>query len=198
MLFISKNGHVDAERIIVKVFPAIERASMNVVNGIVVHQTDSYKLDSVFNSYKDKGANGAHFLIDKNGEIYQTASLFRRTNHVGRMQSRCIVTKKCTPAELKAAIGASKSPVALTKHEMKKSFPDRFPSNEDSIGIELVGKAIGPEKQEVYEAVTDQQNASLKWLIGELVDTLNVSIREVYRHPEIGRKNLTEAGTAKW
>ncbi|WP_232447524.1 N-acetylmuramoyl-L-alanine amidase [Burkholderia ubonensis] len=198
MLFISKNGHVDAERVTVKIFPAIERGAMDVVNGIVVHQTDSFTKDSVFGSYSEKGANGAHFLIDKNGEIYQTASLIKKTNHVGRMQSRCIVTRKCTPVELKAAIGMSKSPVALTRYEMKKTFPDRFPSNGDSIGIELVGKAIGPEKQEVYEAVTDQQNASLKWLVAELVDTFKVSAQEIYRHPEIGRKNLTEASTAKW
>ncbi|WP_256703209.1 hypothetical protein [Burkholderia ubonensis] len=57
---------------------------------------------------------------------------------------------------------------------------------------------MGPEKQEVYEAVTDQQNASLKWLVAELVDTFKVSTHEIYRHPEIGRKNLTEASTAKW
>ncbi|WP_256703207.1 peptidoglycan recognition protein family protein [Burkholderia ubonensis] len=122
VLFISKNGHVDAERITVKIFPAIERGAMDVVNGIVVHQTDSFTKDSVFGSYSEKGANGAHFLIDKNGEIYQTASLLKKTNHVGRMQSRCIVTSKCTPVELKTAIGMSKSPVALTRHEMKKHF----------------------------------------------------------------------------
>lgn len=39
MLFISKQGHVDAERVIVKIFPSIERGPMEKINGIVVHQT---------------------------------------------------------------------------------------------------------------------------------------------------------------
>src|SRR5579863_5576647 len=97
MLFVSKNGHVDAERVIVKIFPAIERGPMNVVNGIVVHQTDAPTAQSTFESYKNKGANGAHFLIDKDGVIYQTASLRQRTYHVGRVKSRCILTKKSAP-----------------------------------------------------------------------------------------------------
>jgi hypothetical protein len=32
----------------------------------------------------------------------------------------------------------------------------------------------------------------------ELVDTFGVSMQEIYRHPQIGRKNETEANTAKW
>jgi hypothetical protein len=50
----------------------------------------------------------------------------------------------------------------------------------------------------VYEAVTDRQNTSLKWLIKELTETLGVSMQEVYRHPQVGRKNETEASSAKW
>jgi len=50
----------------------------------------------------------------------------------------------------------------------------------------------------IYEEVNDMQNASLKWLVAELAYTLNVSMVDIYRHPDIGRKNLTEASTAKW
>ncbi|CAG2262846.1 N-acetylmuramoyl-L-alanine amidase [Burkholderia sola] len=50
----------------------------------------------------------------------------------------------------------------------------------------------------IYESVTTEQNASLKWLVRELSETLNVEMREVYRHPEVGRKNATEASTARW
>ncbi|WP_439889533.1 peptidoglycan recognition protein family protein [Ralstonia sp. 25C] len=200
MLFISEHGIVDDERIKVRIFPNIERSRMSKVNGIVVHQTDSSTANSTFNSYQGKGANGAHFLIDKDGTVYQTASLYRRTNHVGKMQSRCLVTKKCTPAEIKSAFSASRNPSALTRHEMQKDFPARFPSNNDSIGIELVGLAIepAPGKEKVYESVTDKQNASLRWLIQELTSVLNISSQEIYKHSEIGRKNITEASSAKW
>ena len=38
----------------------------------------------------------------------------------------------------------------------------------------------------------------LKWLIRELEETLDVSSQEIYRHPEIARKNPSEARTAEW
>ncbi|WP_256249430.1 peptidoglycan recognition protein family protein [Burkholderia ubonensis] len=120
MLFISKQGHVDAERIQVKIFSEIERSPMSKVNGIVVHQTDSPTAESTFNSYRKKGANGAHFLIDKDGTIYQTASLLKRTNHVGKLKSRCIITHECPTAELKIATGIENKYTKLSIHEHKK------------------------------------------------------------------------------
>ncbi|MGU7782424.1 peptidoglycan recognition protein family protein [Burkholderia sp. PU8-34] len=203
MLFISKQGHVDAERVIVKIFPSIERGPMEKVNGIVVHQTGGTTTSSTFNSYSNNTytPNGAHFLIDKDGTIYQTASLNRVTNHVGKLQSRCIQTLKCSSTDLQAARRAySAGPSAFHRHESQKEFPDRYPSNSDSIGIELVGMYYSDKKTGdlVYENVTDQQNSSLKWLIRELSETLNVQMSEIYRHPEVGRKNATEASTARW
>lgn len=205
MLYVDDHGYVDAERIIVKIFNKIQRGEMDQVNGIVVHQTDSPTASSTFNSYQNAGANGAHFLIDRDGTIYQTASLHRVTWHVGRMQSRCVLTKKCQPAELKKMFdlentGRNKE---VNRLEKQKNFPDRFPNNTDSIGIEIVGMAKGVymdnnKKVDVYEVVNELQNNSLKWLLYELTDTLKVPMSEIYRHPDIGRKNPTEASTAKW
>lgn len=93
MLYIDDHGHIDDDRIIVKIFNKIEREKMDKVNGIVVHQTDSPTASSTFNSYQSPGANGAHFLIDRDGTIYQTASVFWVTWHVGTMKSRCFLTK---------------------------------------------------------------------------------------------------------
>lgn len=197
MLVISRHGVVRAERIKVKIFPGIERAQMEAVNGIVVHQTGAATIESTFHSYRDKGANGAHFLIDKDGTIYQTASLFKRANHVGLLKSRCLITKKCTPKELKSAF-AIKGNRPLSRHEYKKEWPSRFPSNYDSIGIELVGDYFDVDGEEIYENVTPEQNKSLRWLINELVQTIGISITEIYRHPEISHKNKTEASSAKW
>ncbi|RQP31006.1 peptidoglycan recognition protein family protein [Burkholderia ubonensis] len=204
MLFISKQGHVDAERIQVKIFSEIERSPMSKVNGIVVHQTDSPTAESTFNSYRKKGANGAHFLIDKDGTIYQTASLLKRTNHVGKLKSRCIITHECPAAELKIASGMEHKYTKLSSHEHKKTWPNRYPSNNDSIGIELVGEAHDKDisgtnrKEKVYESVTEQQNSSLQWLIKELTETLYISSQEIYRHPQLSYKTPTEAATAKW
>ncbi|MDM0078042.1 peptidoglycan recognition family protein [Variovorax sp. J2P1-59] len=180
-----------------KIFSTIERRQLDKINGIVVHQTASPTAQSAFNSYSNAGANGAHFLIDKDGTIYQTASLYKTTNHVGLLQSRCIVTKRCSPSELKAA-SSIRNAKLLTRHESKKAFPDRFPMNEDSIGIEIVSAAPKKDGKEIFDAATEAQNGALKWLVKELAETLGVSMQETYRHPEIGRKNPTEASTAKW
>lgn len=208
-LYIDRGGIVDAERIKVKLFPLIERGKLESVNGIVVQQTNSPTAQGAFNSYSHKrpdgsAPNGAHFMIDKDGQIYQTASLFRVTNHVGSLQSRCVVTQKCSPVELKSANalekikGNSQKAKAIHENEKAKPFPDRYPKNEDAIGIEIAGFATGPTDHEIFEPVNYRQNASLRWLMKELVETFKVSMQEIYRHPAIGRKNPSEASTAKW
>ncbi|MEJ8812223.1 peptidoglycan recognition family protein [Variovorax ureilyticus] len=198
MLYITRDGHVDAERIKVKIFSSIERGKLDVINGIVVHQTGGSTADGAFSSYQKAGANGAHFLIDKDGTIYQTASLFRVTNHVGHLKSRCMETRKCTAAELKAA-NSIRGPINLSRFELRKNFPSRFPSNTDSLGIEIVGRPIeGKGEDAIYEPVNAQQNASLQWLVKQLGETLGVSMREVYKHPQVSYKVKTEAATAIW
>lgn len=150
-LYITKAGHVYADRVEVNIFPEIERGRMDAVNGIVVHQTGAPTAQATFNSYGDKRhgtPNGAHFLIDKDGTIYQTASLYRATNHVGYLQSRCVITMQCTATELKDATrlerikGNNARAIAIHRNESNKSWPDRYPSNVDSIGIEIVSKPI--------------------------------------------------------
>lgn len=209
MLFIDRNGLVDAEKVKLKIFPLIENRPMGTVNGIVVHQTGGSTADGAYSSYSKlqpngKRPNGAHFMIEKDGTIYQTASLHKTTNHVGDLQSRCLLKKKCSNVDLQAArkLDQTKSnrarADATNKVEFAKPFPDRFPYNADSIGIEIVGAPTRESNEEIYERVNAAQNASLQWLVKELAETLNVSMQEIYRHPEIGRKNLTEASTAKW
>jgi N-acetyl-anhydromuramyl-L-alanine amidase AmpD len=199
MLFVDKNGLVDAERIIVKRFSTIERGKLDKVNGIVVHQTGGSTAESSFNSYKNTGANGAHFLIDKDGTIYQTASVFKVTNHVGNIRSRCYMEKTCTPSEISTIKPLLNKYKQLSRLEQKKPYPERYPANFDSLGIEIVGKPTSGEGENaVYEKVNDAQNSSLRWLIAELTDTLKVSMTEIFRHPEVSYKVKTEAGTARW
>lgn len=195
MLLVSKAGIVDAERIKVKIFPGLERAPMLKVNGIVVHQTNSSTSGSTFAHYQMAGAHGAHFLIDKDGTTYQTASLYKRTNHVGWLKSRCLETRQCTAAEFQDA-RKIKGIKKLSSYEHKKDSPVRYPSNGDSIGIEIVGREIG--QIEGYEAVNEAQNRSLSWLVRELAETLGVSMTEVHKHPDISYKKPSEARSAKW
>ncbi|MES2820491.1 MAG: peptidoglycan recognition family protein [Pseudomonadota bacterium] len=200
MLNIDASGKVLHPKVLSAISATIERGDMPYINGIIVHQTDSKTAQSSLNSYQNPQANGAHFLIDKDGSIYQTASVYKKTWHVGKLKARCVLDNRCTPAELKSL--KKHNPSAENTRELNKKAPERFPSNADSIGIELVGKAISnpavPQAAPVYETVTAQQNASLKWLVSELRETLGVPMSEVFRHPLVSRKNETEASTAQW
>lgn len=201
MLLIDVNGVAIDARISRSRSSNIERDGMKIVHGIIVHQTGGATSQSALDSYKKPSATGAHFLIDRDGTIYQTASLYKQTWHTGRLKARCLLEKRCTPVELNML--RRFNPGKENQREMKKQVPDRFPSNQDSIGIELVGEALPrgnsvPDSKKIYQAVTDAQNASLKWLISELTVTLKVPMSEIFRHPDISRKNPTEANTAKW
>lgn len=194
-MLIDATGRIVNDRVHVKIFPQIEKGLLKVVHGILVHQTDSSSAASTFASYK-AGAAGAHFLIDKDGTIIQTARLIRQTWHVGKLKSRCLAETTCSPSELKTLNALSNKYSRLHKHEAAKAYPRRYPSNLDSIGIELVGKFI--VNQGYYESVTDEQNASLNWLVRELQRSLNIMPGEVFRHPTVSWKQPTEAATAVW
>lgn len=193
MLKIETSGMVYNSKIEKRRFPVIEKGEMKFVSGIIVHQTGASTAQSTFNSYSQHFANGAHFLIDKDGKIYQTASIYRQTWHVGKLKARCLLENKCSPAE-KVAL-AKFNPSAEHQREIKKSVPHRFPSNQDSIGIEMVGETTSGGG---YVDITAQQNSSLLWLVQELKEALSLRASEIFRHPTVSRKNPTEASSAKW
>lgn len=201
MLIIDGQGVITDGQIRNAIAPSIEHGPMTSVQGIIVHQTGGATAQSALDSYRRSSANGAHFLIDKDGTIYQTASVYRQTWHIGKLKSRCMMESRCSPAERE--LNARFNPTAENRRENRKSVPDRFPSNQDSIGIELVGEALPrdasvPDAKKAFEPVTEEQKRSLKWLVQELSVSLNISTTEVFRHPTVSRKNPTEASTAQW
>ena len=200
MLHIDSRGQVFDARIKLALSATLSRGPLKRIDGSVVHQTDSSSAKSTLSQYQQQGTLGAHFLIDKDGTIYQTASLRYQTWHVGPLRARCMAELRCAPSELTAL--KRFDPRGEHRREMAKSVPQRYPSNEDSIGIELVGQALPlsepkPDKR-TYESVTQLQNDSLAWLVRALSTTLRVPMTEVFRHPQLSRKNATEAATAKW
>ncbi len=200
MLHIDKEGIIIDDNIEKAISPMIENGVMKTVCGIIVHQTGAATAKSTFESYKIAHADGAHFLIDKDGTIYQTASVYRQTTHVGKLRSRCMLELRCSPAEAK--LNAKFNALKEHNREKVKSVPDTFPSNQDSIGIELVAAAVKSDSKKsidsIYETVTPEQNNSLQWLISQLKITLNIPATEIFRHPTVSYKNKSEASTAKW
>jgi N-acetyl-anhydromuramyl-L-alanine amidase AmpD len=197
-----KDGKLISAMVKINIMGSIEKGAMTSVSGIIVHQTGGKSANSALESYK-KGEAGAHFLIDTDGKIYQTARTDQKCYHVGKLRSRCYENKSCDVEEMKAVKGIlfkkgqvySSRVSELNKHEQAKSSPDRYPSNEDSIGIEIVG---GVTKEGSYELVSNEQNASLKWLVSTLIKHFGIGSGEVFKHPEVSYKQPTEASTATW
>lgn len=199
MSSIDGNGMLVDSRIIARRFSNIEQGALTSVSAIVVHQTDTSTGQQVFNNYPT-ATEGAHFLIDENGQIFQTASIRSRCYHVGRrIKSKCLTIDKstCDSAAMAkiTAMSWGAQIQALNNHERAKNYPDRYPVNGDSVGIEIVGRHIDDDH---YQAVAPQQNLSLQWLITELYGHFNLTGKDVYRHPEVSYKNPGEASSATW
>ena len=207
MLNIVKGIILDS-RVTVHLCPRLDHGPMPVVHGIILHQTGGSAITSAFGKYENKKSpdrTGAHFLIDNDGTLYQTLQVNRCCAHVAPIKSRCLVEMSCTAEDTKAYAAMEKVAGntwngvyarAEGNYEAKKSFPLRFPYNPDAIGIEVVGKPAG--KSNIYENPTIQQNDTVHWLVAELLQSLKIGPKEVYRHPVVSRKNDTEAQGITW
>lgn len=195
----NKDGMFEAPRILQQRFTFIEHGDLERVRAIVIHQTDSATTDSTFNAYRS-GGNGAHFLIARDGQIIQTASILKKCYHVGRLiRSRCLElgAASCKDASLAKAItlGWTARIKEIDRIERQKDYPERFPVNSDSIGIEIVGRHIDDS---AYEALSARQSEALLWLLDLLYEHLELGSADVFRHPEVSYKNPGEAASAQW
>lgn len=196
---LDSNGMLIAPRVQAQRYSHIEHGALGDVHAIVLHQTDSSSAQSTLAAYSG-GGNGAHFLIAKDGRIIQAASLRMRCNHVGRLfRSRCLELQgvQCRDARLAKAmaLGWAARIKAVDRLERQKFWPDRFPVNGDSIGIELVGRHLDDT---AYEALTSQQLDSLQWLLDQLYIHFSLDGGDVFRHPLVPYKHPGEAASATW
>ena len=195
----TENGKVIDQRVEIKTYSTLEHGDLNKVTSIVLHRTDSSNAEGTLSAYANGKKSGAHFLIDKNGHIYQTANLKKYCHHVGILLPRCQIEASCDPKELKTitalihekGLRFSTRANNVSRHEAEKKYPLRYPSNHDSIGIEVVGWFLPWEKS--FEKPTTQQFTSVKWLVGVLIAEYGLNLRnDVYAHGAIARKEVTE------
>lgn len=192
------DGKLLDPRITQELRPKIEHTVLKNIVGIIVHQTHSYKAIDTLDGYKTQ-STGAHFLIDRgdggkytgdDGKIYQTARINKVCFHVGKLKSKCAAQQTCQ-VNVK---GVS----AINLAELKKSYPERFPSNSNSIGIELVARGEGKKDEEIYPDPSNAQILSTIWLIEQLVEIIpNIGLADIYAHPEVSYKRPTE-GAGFW
>jgi len=193
------NGMIVDKRITAKRYSSIEHGNINKVTSIVLHRTAGSSAASSLNGYASGQKTGAHFLIANDGVIYQTASLEQFCWHVGIIYSRCSDQKSCDPKELQTinsllhqkGFSFSKRVKNVSRHELGKAYPLRYPSNNDSIGIEVVGRYN--LSTNIFERPTNKQFESLKWLVDTLLKELSLNLnKDVYAHGVIARKKKAE------
>ena len=166
-----------------------------------MHRTVSYTTKSVFNTWLGKNVYrvGAHFVIDKDGTIYQCLSIYTKAHHVGRIRSKALETNNFQNDVDKKSVYDKKNNISdLSNYEFTKEYPLRFPGNMDSIGIEVVSMYIEQTKQ--WEKATEAQLKSINLLIDILLicykkhNGYNLTTKDIYPHDKIAYKTDGEGG----
>ncbi len=153
-----------------------------------MHRTAGDSAASALSAFKS--GIGAHFIIDKDGAIYQTASLDKQVSHVGKIKSRCDEEGTCAVNEQKVIDAMGWAPGTIHDHESRKSYPDRYPLNADSVGIEVVGNYS--EESKVWDAPTAEQKASIRKLTSMLKNEFSLNDKDIYQHDIISYKTKGE------
>lgn len=169
----------------------IEQGSITTVNAVVLHRTGGASMASAIATFKSS-AIGTHFIIDKDGTIKQTANTDKYTYHIGKVRARCMEEGTCSAEEAKKIKDFGWSPDKIHTNEKTKNYPDRYPINTDSLGIEVVGKYSKSTKS--WDQATAQQKKSIKFLIKKLQKTYNLTDRDIYEHDKISYKTAGEGG----
>lgn len=210
--FVDDEGFVINPRVEVMSLPSYGRKGTpnifnknNPVKAIVLHRTDGETGESAYNTANSSDNQGGHFTIEgdkakeqislsgEDGAIYQFASLKKAVNHVGSIRKRPALN---TP-KLKWRLATLSS----LAEESKKNYPERFPYNGDSIGIEVVGKVI-PDSvrnggwEAKWEELTNAQILNTSWLVKGLLSHFSLdAIDDIYVHEQISSKTWDEGGT---
>lgn len=185
-VYVDDKGYIQNTGSIFKPIAALEKGPMIGPKAIVMHRTDSSTASSTLSAFQ-RGL-GTHFLIDKDGTTYQTASLLKQTAHVGPIKIRCLDDGTCRPDEAKNLMRLG--PRQGHNHEKPKAYPSRYPMNEDSVGIEVVAKNLGGDFK--WEAPTAAQSKSINTLIQILKEQYELSDSDIYEHDKISRKTRGE------
>src|SRR5690606_31251339 len=99
-------------------------------------------------------------------------------SHVGPIRSRCFVEGNCPADETKKI--ATYGPRQGHNHEKGKAYPERYPINEDSVGIEVV--AMYHEDTKTWDEPTAEQAESIKNLVKILKNAYSLEDADVYAH----------------
>jgi N-acetyl-anhydromuramyl-L-alanine amidase AmpD len=185
---VGKDGFVIGYGVTKNQITELEKGTLKTIQGVVLHRTASSNSESALTSFKS--GIGTHFLVDKDGTIYQTADLRKITFHVGAIRSKCFEEGNCSETESAIIKSFGWNPGKVYSHEEKKSYPDRYPYYIDAVGIEVVGAYVLETK--TWEKLTDKQIEAVSTLVNLLKMSYNMKFSDVYTHERISYKTEGE------
>ncbi|EAN4948270.1 N-acetylmuramoyl-L-alanine amidase [Salmonella enterica] len=187
VIYVDSDGYIQNAEITKKTVKELEHGKMDKINAILLHRTKSSSEDGTFESFRSK-KEGTHFVVAKNGCLYQTASLFEWTPHIGKIKSRCQEEKTWSAEERKKIQGFGWDPKRLYVYELEKNYPDRYPYNEDSVGIEVVADHVDGS----WEKATPEQRKSIAKIVDILMNIYELQKQDIYEHDKISYKTAGE------
>ena len=174
------------------------------VKAIVLHRTDSATALQTINSFLGNGL-GTHFLIDKDGTIYQCASLHKWTHHIGDIKAKDLEINGKNSNDYSSYKNKTYRQVSKLE-QTDKQYPHRYPINKDSIGIEMVGKCYNDKEKKIkiglnytqyngkWEESTQKQKDLASQLTDILKDIYNMTNDDIYGHGEISAHKTFNEG----
>jgi hypothetical protein len=192
---VGADGYLTDPNITRTPIPALERNPLPDLNAIVMHRTMGSTAQGTIDHWSGQNRPyGTHFLIDRDGTIHQTASLNNNTAHVGNIRSRGEVEGTLTPEGQRELAATRRLPTSdyddVSRLESARAYPQRYPTNRDSIGIEVV--ATYNERTSTWQEPTEAQRASIQRLVGTLQQNYGLNDRDVYEHDRISYKTQGE------
>lgn len=200
---INEQGWIEHNGVMIDPIPGLGHVTMSQpINAIVLHRTAWTNAMDTIRGWKNGGnPNGTHFIITECGNIRQHVSLLKSTWHMGRVRARCLKTRTCSKADLKKykeireGAGTLKSKqVAVKNYERaNKAYPERYPMNDDSVGIEIVGHTATYNDIGTYPKPPYQVMQAVDWLVTALMALLDLDTVDLYAHAAVAHKNHSEA-----
>lgn len=191
---IDKDGFLISNKITKKHKTILEHGKISSIKAVVLHRTNSSSVKNIIGN----SSEGTHFWVEKDGTIYQAASLNKKTWHVGKG----LYSKQ----KDETGIGNYENTWPHTKRgaeELNKNYPNRYPINSDSVGIEVAGlwtKTSGKETSGKYKGelkgkwddLTKKQEEAVVCLCQMLKQHYSLSNSDIYAHDDIKPKTKGE------
>ncbi|MFD0739528.1 N-acetylmuramoyl-L-alanine amidase [Lysobacter koreensis] len=190
-VYVDNKGWVQNAGFVLRAVPELEKGSMTGPKAIVLHRTSGDSVESALASAKR--GEGTHFYVDKDGTVYQAASLLKKTHHVGRIKSKCFADGSCPADEMRLIRSWGFAPGRIYSHEKAKAYPARYPMNEDSVGIETVASCLTncqPNEPDnvTWDAPTPEQSAAISTVVGILKRHYGLGDADIYEHDKVSYK----------